>query len=496
MPDTNITLDLLRWAEATPDAPALASESGRLTYRELDTLVWKCAQHLHDHGVRRGDIVATTFEAGPDHAVALLALARIGATELGIPRSAGALERRTLAAEARAHWLASDRPEGYETGLPAIPVSLRRIAQSPSHTTATMDEVPRAPWQIVRGSGTTGVPKWMTISHAQARSRFLTEFPGYPVTQADCLAGLSSLEFAGIKHSLGRAIAAGACHIACNGPATNVLGLIAARGVTLLTGSVFHAEQILRVGGPEVIGALRNLRLLALTSSTVSDGLRARLRERIGDRLMVLYGTNEAWLLTASGPPEVFEQAGTVGRALPGVELEIVDADGRNVPCGETGLVRARRPGLIDGYAGDQENTRQHFRDGWFYPGDLGALTADGQLIHRGRADGMMIVNGINLYPGEIESVLLSHPAVREAAVVALRTPSSQDVPFAAVTQAPEAAVPDQQLLAYAAERLGGRRPAAVITMEAIPRTELGKVMRPELRSRILAHLDRSARSA
>jgi acyl-CoA synthetase (AMP-forming)/AMP-acid ligase II len=134
-----------------------------------------------------------------------------------------------------------------------------------------------------------------------------------------------------------------------------------------------------------------------------------------------------------------------------------------------------------DGYAGNPGRRAAAFRDGWFLPGDLGKLTADGDLIYYGRADHMMIMNGMNLYPAEIERVLAAHPAVRDVAVVPLRHRVHQDLPFAAVVLKPGAQSSEAELMAHARDRLGVRAPRRILILERIPRTGEGKLIAREL---------------
>jgi len=146
-----------------------------------------------------------------------------------------------------------------------------------------------------------------------------------------------------------------------------------------------------------------------------------------------------------------------------------------------TGRVRVRGPGVVEGYWNDADATQASFRDGWFYPGDVGRMTADGQLVHLGRADHMMIYDGINIDPAEMESVLRAHPAVRDVAAMPWRSPLHQDVPVCAVAIHENSANSEQEFLQYARERPGRHGPAAVIILGRIPRNDAGKLLRADL---------------
>src|SRR5438874_11740805 len=136
-----------------------------MTYRELDGLTWRSARLLHDQGVRAGDVVALVFVTEVPLAVAMLAVARLGATGFSLSRDSSARERAALALQAGARWLVSDRPADFESGVPGLTLDLRQAASGPHKVRAAiLDERPRAPWQIIRGSGSTGVPRLIPVS--------------------------------------------------------------------------------------------------------------------------------------------------------------------------------------------------------------------------------------------------------------------------------------------------------------------------------------------
>ncbi len=259
------------------------------------------------------------------------------------------------------------------------------------------------------------------------------------------------------------------------------IGYIQRQSLSVVYATVFHAEALLARCVPSVEPALPSLRVLELTSSTVSLQLRQRIRRALCPNLHVLYGTNEAGPVSIAFPPEVFNVAGTVGKPLPGLQVQVVDARKQPMPPGAIGLVRIRSPGLVNGYRDNVAGNRKLFHDGWFTPGDLGKFTPDGELLYCGRADHMMIMNGINIYPAEIERVMNAHPDVHDAAAMPVHHPVHQDVPVCAVTLRPGARTSESDLLAWAREQLGAHGPHRVLILERIARNQDGKLVRAEL---------------
>ncbi len=171
----------------------------------------------------------------------------------------------------------------------------------------------------------------------------------------------------------------------------------------------------------------------------------------------------------------------SVGTPAPWIDVEIVDADGKALPTGEVGELRVRSECMTHQYYGDPVATSRHFRNGWFYPGDLASLTSGGALCLHGRADDMMTLNSIKIFPAEIERVLEEHPGVKAAAAFAKASNTHGDIPVAAVELHAAAGIGSDELMARARERLGVRAPRRIIVVDALPRNAAGKILKHEL---------------
>ncbi|MFI1049913.1 class I adenylate-forming enzyme family protein [Streptomyces griseoruber] len=185
-------------------------------------------------------------------------------------------------------------------------------------------------------------------------------------------------------------------------------------------------------------------------------------------------GPDDHWRAVASDEPAVRERLGSVGRPLPGIEVEIRDADGKTLDAGATGLVFVRGEQISGEYAGAEDTVT----DGWFATRDRGRLDADGYLHIEGRADDTIIRGGENIAPAEIEDVLLEHPGVREAAVLGVPDPEWGQRLVAVLVGAGD----PEEIRAYAKARLrSAKTPDTVVFRPELPRTATGKLLRRTL---------------
>jgi acyl-coenzyme A synthetase/AMP-(fatty) acid ligase len=263
------------------------------------------------------------------------------------------------------------------------------------------------------------------------------------------------------------------------GPRIALPELCANLHVTCVDMGVLHAESAVR-------DASRESRFPANTTvyvsgSRVSAQLRRAFEQRFGQKLHVHYGAREFGRISTTWLGDADEALESVGAPAPWVEFAIVDGEGAALPAGAIGELRVRADCMSDEYVGDPVATARHFRDGWYYPRDLASLTCDGILCVHGRADDMMILNSIKIFPAEIERVLEAHPGVKAAAAFAKPSRAHGDIPLAAVELHESAAIAGEALLACVRDRLGVRAPRRIIVVDALPRNAAGKILKNEL---------------
>ncbi|MGE0717815.1 MAG: class I adenylate-forming enzyme family protein [Alphaproteobacteria bacterium] len=451
---------LARHAAARPHAPALVRGRTVVGYGALMDQVEDRAAALARLGIGADDVVGLTIANEIDHLVTCLALMRTGAAQITLGSHDPPAMRDRLAERV-----------GVTCRLSAG-LGLDGRARGGS-ASSDADERPAI---YLPGSGTTGTVKLVSLSGTQIATQASVAYQDY--------GGERILQPAPVEYNNGKRLRlycldhGGACIF--RDPADPPLPtLCREQGVTWFDMSTYHARALVDASAEQ--GRLPEFTRVRIGGSRVSGGLRADFRERVSERLFISYGATEIGGMpgiSIAAPEEQSPDAEIVGRPLAGMEVVIVDDDGRPQEAGSVGEVRIRAPGMVTDYVGDPVATRRFFREGWFQPGDLMSLGRDGRLVFHGRVDDMIILNSINIFPGEIERVLEEHPMVAEAAAYPVPSGVHGQIPVAAVEPREGAAPDGRALLAFARERLGVRAPRKIIVMERLPRNEQGKVLK------------------
>ena len=226
----------------------------------------------------------------------------------------------------------------------------------------------------------------------------------------------------------------------------------------------------------------RRLRLGVSGAAPCPWDLAEEWRARTGTRIVRGYGSTELFRPISFLADDPTEHPECVGRPIPGVEIRVVDAAGRALAAGEIGELLIRTPAVMDGYLGSEAETRSVLVDGWFKTGDLARVTPDGYVTIVGRERERIKRGGYSIFPAEVESVLLAHPDVAEAAVVGVPDTTLGEEVAAFVALRPGVKAGTDELIAWCRERLAAfKYPRRVTIVEALPRSSTGKVLKARL---------------
>ncbi len=285
------------------------------------------------------------------------------------------------------------------------------------------------------------------------------------------------------------------------------------RGATIVPHAVYEADSVLRRVGEERISMLpgapalyqgilnhpslqehdiSSLRLGVTGAATIPVSLIERMRDELGfETVLTAYGLTESTGVVSicREGDDATTIATTSGRAIPDVEVAIVDVEGNQLPAGQAGEIVVRGYNVMRGYFEDPERTAEAIdADGWLHTGDIGVLDDRGYLDITDRLKDMFIVGGFNAYPAEIENTLVEHPSVAQAAVVGMPNDRLGEVGCAFVVARAGTVVDEAEIIAWARERMANFKvPRRVLAVEALPVNASGKVLKAELRARVPA---------
>ena len=401
----------------------------------------------------------------------------LGETLAGIDRDVDSLE----------HFVRTDDEAAWAALLARDPLSLA-------------DCDPSDPAWLFYTSGTTGRPKGATLTHRNLVSQTMNYFCDVDtLSERDCIIHSAPMSHASGCYALPH-VARGAAQVVPESggfhPEEIIDLLEHHRGASFF----FAPTMIVRLlESPRIASAnLDHLKTIIYGGGPMYVEDTRRALEVLGPKLVQIYGQGEA-PMTITGlarelhldtaHPRYLERLGSVGTARTDVEVRIVGPGDEPVPVGEPGEVAVRGDVVMKGYWNDPEATAETLRGGWLHTGDLGVMDEDGFLTLKDRSKDLIISGGTNIYPREIEEVLLHHPEVLEASVVGRPHPEwGEEVIAFVVAATPGTKLPERDLDALCLEHIARfKRPRAYRFIDTLPKNNYGKVLKTELRARLAA---------
>ncbi len=492
--------------ERTPDAIAVADERGAWSFREFHEGAARLAQGLHEaYGLQAGDRVLLVMENRREFFAVMFACWQRGYGLVPVNSRLHPKEVQHIAANSGARLaLTSDR-------FPEVADAVRELAgcavlsvDRPAYA-ALLGSEP-SPLMPVGGdalawlfytSGTTGRPKGAMLSHRNLE--FMCT--AYDADIGRASVGETQLHAAPLSHGAGQyalphLLAGGRQQVIAQFDPERLMAAIEQHEAC----SFFAAPTMVMrlVNHPEAAPErFANLKFIVYGGAPMYVADLEKALTLLGPKLYQLYGQGES-PMTISGlaqarhvvadPQERQRVLASCGYARTGVEIAVVGEDGRPVPVGEVGEIITRSPALMAGYWGDETATRAALKDGWLHTGDLGALHEDGLLTLHDRSKDMIISGGSNVYPREIEDVLLRDPRVLECAVVGRPDADWGELPVAFVVPVPGASIEPAELEALVLAHLARfKRPREWHWLDALPKNNYGKVVKGELRKLLVA---------
>ncbi|HEY7172226.1 MAG TPA: acyl--CoA ligase [Vicinamibacterales bacterium] len=482
--------DLLASIPAERTAVVVPESDLRVSYGELRDQIQALAESLAAAGVKRGDRVGIALPNGLPAIVSFFAAAAVGtaaplnpayteeefrfyledtnARVLILPRDG--LEPARRAAGDRVRVLTVDVDASGRVGFAGL--SDRQPFTAPAPDDAAL---------VLHTSGSTGRPKRVPLAHENLSISALNVAQSYRLGAEDvamCVMPLFHVHGL-VASTLGTLSTGGTLVVPAKFNPLSFWRIAREHGVTWYS-AVPTIHQLLLARADTAAGrpsGSEKLRFIRSCSAALAPQVMRDLEESFGAPVLEAYGMTEAAHQMASNPlPPAVRKPGSVGRGT-GVQISIVDDEGRHLPAGDRGEVVIKGPNVTRGYENNPEANRKSFTDGWFHTGDRGFLDEDGYLTLVARIKELIIRGGEKISPREIDEVLLAHPAVAEA--VSFGVPHKtwgEEVAAAVVVRQP---VTEAELLAFCRERLAEfKRPKQIYITETIPRTATGKIQR------------------
>ena len=480
------------------DDTAIIYRGSRLSYRALRQRVYERIADLADHGIGAGDRVALLLYDSPEFVAWFLASAGIGAVSVPINTALSTDETQWIVRDSGARLVICD-PElrekiaalaGDENALAIHVADRSRISPAeldlsvPSLLAATSGN---SPGFILYTSGSTGTPKGALHCHAAVLETVRTYSDNLlKLTSADRLYSSSRLFFAyGLGNSLTFPLAAGASVILDDAkPAPQrIARLFAEAQPTVFFGVPAVYRALLDCDAREALDT-STLRLCVSAGEALPQRIFEEWRDAFGLEILDGLGSTEMLHIFISNRAGE-ARGGSSGRVVPGYDAKLLDDGGREGGANDRGNLWVRGPSTFLGYWNRPDLTAATNVAGWVKTGDLYRCDSEGFFYHTGRSDDCFKVSGLWVSPIEVESVLVTHPAVAEAAVVVTRDPGGLATgrAFVVIRTAGDAGQTVAELKKFAAARLPRYKvPSEFVVVEALPRTATGKVQRFKLR--------------
>ncbi|HEV7723243.1 MAG TPA: AMP-binding protein [Iamia sp.] len=470
-----------------PGHEALVTRDRRLTYAELDALAHRAAHALRDLGVGPGDRVAASLPNEADVVVAFHGAMRLGAVWVGVNRALAPPEKRYLLDDCGATLLLSDDDAG-DLGVRRIDLATWRAAvdTAPAEPVG-IDVDPRAPAGIAYTSGTTGHPKGAVHSQSNllAPGAALVESRGYgpDLRKGDCFP-FTILNLA-VLTTLLVSQAGGTSIVMDRTDAEGVAEWVRTERITTWNGApaMLHSLATNESVAPSDLASLDEV---WTGGGDCPEAIRTAFETKFGRPVLATYGLSEAPTVVAIDPRTGRHVAGASGRPLPHLAVRIAGTGGETRPAGETGEIRVGpaddRYRLMLGYWERPEATAATLADGELHTGDLGFLDDDGYLHVRDRTSLLIIRGGANVYPAEVERVLLAHPGIIGAAVLGVPDERLGERVVAVVEPVPGEEIDLDVLRSHCRANLARYKvPERFVVVAGLPRNAMGKVVRTRL---------------
>jgi long-chain acyl-CoA synthetase len=486
--------NLTETARRQGDRPAVRLDDHVLTYAELLSATQRVAGLLRAHGVGPGDRVGLVLPNVPAFPVLFYGAVAAGAVVVPMNPLLKSREVDYYLEDSGAsivfawHQMADEArtaAEGRGVDFVAVePAGFLSLLEEHEPVEEVVDRDSDDTVVLLYTSGTTGQPKGAELTHANMQTNALmTAETLVQLTSEDVVMGcLPLFHCFGLTCGLNATVVAGAClTMLPRFDAGKALEVIARDKVTVFEGVPTMYSGMLNAPDAESYD-VSSLRTCISGGSAMPVEVMKAFEEAFGCIVLEGYGLSETSPVASFNQPDKERKPGSIGLPVRGVEMRVVDDEGKEVTTGDVGEVAIRGENVMKGYWKRPEDTAKAIPDGWFRTGDMARQDDDGYFYIVDRKKDLIIRGGYNVYPREIEEVLYEHKGVAEAAVIGIPHPELGEEVGAAVVLKPDAEASEEDLKSFAKERLAAYKyPRQLWILDELPKGPTGKILRREV---------------
>lgn len=486
--------DLLKErACSRPKKTCITFGKRRLSYAEIDSIVSLVSGGLQNLGLRFDDRVAILMENSPEYIISYFAILRAGGIAVPV---------NTFLTPAEISYILNDSGSGiliYDSGfIPQVKVIKESM---PDLKAVYFNEIPQRLSELhecgndkiavlLYTSGTTGFPKGVMLTHGNLISNAGACMKVMNLSGMDRI-----LLFLPLFHSFSFTV----CVILPIYAGASIVLLRSVKPFSGVIKSIFRERITFFVAIPAVYNILSKKRIplfvkfvlkLLMNIKVCVSGAAALPEDTLkafGDRFKVPliegYGLTEAAPVVSVNPPDGIRKPSSVGPPLPGIDVKVIGEDGESLPAGRIGELLVRGPNVMKGYFNNPAETEAVLRDGWLCTGDMAKIDEDGYIYIVDRKKDLIIVGGMNIYPGEIENVIIKHPSVEESAMIGIPFRDGEELPVLFIKKREDALLDEKEIRVFMEGKIAHfKKPRRIIFVDDFPKTATGKIKKSELR--------------